>query len=342
MPVFFWIGDDQPVAPTLFDEVSKMTTRGVSYIFAALVLAATATITSARAEEPRSTEPIKLAVHDWTGNLITTGIAKAVLERAGYRVSLIQSEYMGMWPGLESGDIDLAIEVWITSAGDLMNASIASGKTINLGTTGLVGLDRWWYPKYVEEECPGLPDYKALNDCVELFSTPLTSPRGRILLFPAAWGGFDDERVEALDLNFDIVRAGSEASLYAEVKAAIDRKEPILAWLYEPHWAPIRFEGSWVDMPEYEEACYNDPSWGVNPDKAYDCGKPSGPIWKVGWSGMKDKWPEAVAVLSALELNNEELGDMIGAIDLDGQKTEDVVAEWMATNTDRWQAWLPK
>ena len=85
---------------------------------------------------------------------------------------------------------------------------------------------------------------------------------------PAAWGGFDDERVEALKLNFETVRAGSEASLYAEVKSAIERKEPILAWLYEPHWAPIRFDGNWVQMPKYEDACYNDPTWGVNPDKA--------------------------------------------------------------------------
>lgn len=319
-----------------------MTLMKIPRVFGALVLAGTAAVTSVHAEEPKSADPIKIGVHDWTGNLITTGIAKAVLEKAGYKVSLVQSEYMGMWPGLESGDIDLAVEVWSTSASDLMNASVATGKTINLGETGLTGLDRWWYPKYVEEKCPGLPDYKALNDCAELFSTPLTSPKGRILLLPAAWGGFDDERIEALGMNFDIVRAGSEASLYAEVKAAVERKEPILAWLYEPHWAPLRFEGNWVQMPKYEEACYKDPAWGVNPDKAYDCEKPSGPIWKVAWSNMKDKWPDAVTIVSALQLTNEELGDMIGAIDLDGKKMDDVVAKWMADNTDRWQSWLPK
>lgn len=319
-----------------------MTIRNLSCAFASLAFAGVIAATNAYAEQPKSEEPIKIAVHDWTGNLITTGIAKAVLEKAGYKVEFIQAEYMGMWPGLESGDIDLAVEVWATSAGDLMRTSVDTGKTLNLGETGLMGLDRWWYPKYVEEKCPGLPDYQALNDCAQLFSTPLTGSKGRLLLMPAAWGGFDDERIEALGLNFEPVRAGSEASLYAEVKAAVERKEPILAWLYEPHWAPIRFEGNWVQMPKYEEACYSDPAWGVNVDKPYDCEKPSGPIWKVAWSGMEEKWPDAVSILSAMKLDNEELGQMIGAIDIDGGKAEDVVSKWLADNEDRWQSWLPK
>lgn len=319
-----------------------MRMTSISCIAASLLFAGAIASAEVKAEEPKSEVPIKLAVHDWTGNLVTTGIAKAVLETAGYKVELIQAEYMGMWPGLESGDIDLAVEVWATSAGDLMNASVATGKTLNLGETGLQGLDRWWYPKYVEEKCPGLPDYKALNDCAALFATPLTGGKGRLLLMPAAWGGFDDERLEALNLNFETVRAGSEASLYAEVKAAVERKEPILAWLYEPHWAPLRFDGNWVELPKYEPACYSDPAWGVNPDKPYDCEKPSGPIWKVAWSGMKDKWPDAVTIISAMSIDNKELGQMIGAIDIDGQKPEDVVAKWLTDNKARWQAWLPK
>ncbi|WP_254453118.1 ABC transporter substrate-binding protein [Ruegeria atlantica] len=297
--------------------------------------------TNVPAEQQKSKEPIKIARHDWSGNLVTTGIAKAILEEAGYNVELLQAEYMGMWPGLESGDIHLAVEIWSTSAGELMEASVATGQTENLGEIGLTGLDRWWYPKYVQESCPGLPDWQALNDCAELFSTPLTAPKGRLLLFPAAWGGFDDERVEALKLNYEIVRAGSEAALYAEVQSAIRRDAPILAWFYEPHWAPQRFDGDWIDLPPYSDACYDDPSWGSNPDMAYDCAKPSGPIWKVAWSGLKQSWPDAHTIISEMELNNAEIGDMIGAVDLDGRDADDVVAEWIAANEDRWRAWLP-
>jgi ABC-type proline/glycine betaine transport system substrate-binding protein len=114
-------------------------------------------------ESPKSTDPIKLAVHG-TGNFVTTGILSAVLQKAGYKVEPVRAEYMGMWPGLESGDIDVAVEVWSSSAKALMEESTASGKTENLGETGLQGFDRWWFPSYVKEKCPGLPDWKALNE----------------------------------------------------------------------------------------------------------------------------------------------------------------------------------
>jgi glycine betaine/proline transport system substrate-binding protein len=31
---------------------------------------------------------------------------------------------------------------------------------------------------------------------------------------------------------------------------------------------------------------------------------------------------------------------MVAAVDLEGRKLDDVVAEWMATNEDRWKAWI--
>ena len=65
----------------------------------------------------------------------------------------------------------------------------------------------------------------------------------------------------------------------------IQRKAPIVQWVYAPHWAPIKYKGEWVEFPKYEPACYKDPAWGINKTATHDCGKPRGPIWKVSWSG---------------------------------------------------------
>src|SRR3546814_3600519 len=56
-------------------------------------------------------------------------------------------------------------------------------------------------------------------------------------------GGFDDERVEALELDYEVVHAGTDAALFAELESAYQRKAPILLWIYAPHWAPIKYEG---------------------------------------------------------------------------------------------------
>ncbi len=145
-------------------------------------------------------------------------------------------------------------------------------------------IEEWWYPAYMVEKCPGLPNWEALKDpaCAEAFSTPETAPDGRYLGGPVTWGGFDEERVEALELPFEVIHAGTDAALFAELESAYQRKAPVMLWIYAPHWAPIKYEGEWVEFPPYEPACYEDPAWGMNPDATHDCGKPRGPIWKVG------------------------------------------------------------
>ena len=88
---------------------------------------------------------------------------------------------------------------------------------------------------------------------------------------------------------------------------------------YTPHWAPIKFEGEWVEFPPYEDACYEDPAWGENPDMAYDCGKPRGWIKKVGWQEGEAKWPCAYEAIRNFTIDNETMGGLIAAIDLEGR-----------------------
>jgi len=75
---------------------------------------------------------------------------------------------------------------------------------------------------------------------------------------------------------------------------------------------------------------------------AYDCGKPFGPIWKVAWSGLKDKWPGAHEAIKAFTVSNDEMGAMITKVDLEGQKVEEVVAEWVGANEAKWSEWIRK
>lgn len=291
-----------------------------------------------------STDPIRLTLHDWTGQLITTQIMGEVLKKAGYNIEYVQADYLAQFAGLETGDLSVAMEMWETTGRDAMDAATATGKVENVGATGMKAKEEWWYPLYMKEKCPGLPNWEALKDpaCAEAFSTAETAPKGRYLGGPVTWGGFDDERAEALDLPFEVIHAGTDAALFAELESAYQRKAPIMLWIYAPHWAPAKYEGEWVEFPEYTAECYKDAAWGSNPDMAHDCGKPFGEIWKVAWSGLKDKWPGAYDAIKAFTVNNDEMGAMITAVDLDGKTVEAVTAEWMAANEDRWKSWIGK
>jgi glycine betaine/proline transport system substrate-binding protein len=287
-----------------------------------------------------SQDPIKLTLHDWTGQLITTRIMGEVLKKAGYNVEYVQADYLAQFAGLKTGDLHVGMEIWATTGKDAMDEATATGQVENVGETGMQAIEEWWYPAYMKDRCPGLPDWKALNDCAEAFSTPETAPKGRYLGGPVTWGGFDEERVEALELDYEVVHAGTDAALFAELESAYQRQAPVLLWVYAPHWAPIKYRGEWVQFPTYEPACYTDAAWGSNPDATHDCGKPRGPIWKVAWAGLKEKWPGAHKAIQAFQVTNDEIGQMIAKVDLEVGKVEAVVDDWLGANETRWKGWL--
>ena len=59
---------------------------------------------------------------------------------------------------------------------------------VDAGTHSASTREEWWVPAYVAEKCPGLPDWKALDKCAEIFSTAETAPKGRFVDPPADWG----------------------------------------------------------------------------------------------------------------------------------------------------------
>ena len=310
---------------------------GILALTAALGLAMGSVTVHADVE---SRDPIKLTLHDWTGQFITTKIMGEVLKKAGYNIEYVQADYIAQFAGLKTGDLDVAMEIWETTGRGAMDEATATGKVENLGETGMSAIEEWWYPSYMKERCPGLPNWEALNDCAEAFSVPETAPSGRYLGGPVTWGGFDDERVEALGLDYEVIHAGTDAALFAELESAYQRQAPVLLWVYAPHWAPVKYDGEWVEFPPYTAECYNDPAWGINSDETHDCAKPRGPIWKVAWSGVAEKWPGAHKAIKNFTVNNDEMGAMVVAVDLEGKEVDAVVADWIANNEDRWKSWI--
>ena len=53
--------------------------------------------------EAESQEPIKLTLHDWSGQLLTTTIMGKVLAEAGYNVEYVQADYIAQFAGLKTG-----------------------------------------------------------------------------------------------------------------------------------------------------------------------------------------------------------------------------------------------
>ncbi|MFC3615189.1 ABC transporter substrate-binding protein [Lutimaribacter marinistellae] len=282
-------------------------------------------------------EPIKLAVNEWTGQHITTHIAGEMLKQAGYQVEYVTAGYMNMYQAMSDGEIHAAVEIWSSNVSDDYAVKVEDGGIVELGDLELAAKEGIAYPAHVADMCPGLPAWEALKECAQNFATAETIPQGRLVDYPADWGTPGADRMTGLELPFKAVPAGSEGALIAELRASTERQTPLLITFWQPHWAMSAYDVQFVDLPVGEEACFNDPAWGPNPNAVNDCDFSPTRIFKAAWAGMEEKWPAAHEILSNYTLSVDAQQPMMGEVDVDGKPVEEVVAAWMAENEQVWR-----
>jgi glycine betaine/proline transport system substrate-binding protein len=282
-------------------------------------------------------KPIRLAINEWTGQHVSTHVAGEMLKAAGYKVEYVTAGYMNMYQAMADGELHGAMEIWSSNVSEDYAKKVEGGGVTELGDLGLDAKEGIAYPAHVAELCPGLPAWEALKDCAGVFASAETIPMGRLVDYPADWGTPGSDRMIGLDLPIKAVPAGSEGALIAELRASTERKTPLLITFWQPHWAMSAYDVQFVDLPVGEDACFNDPAWGPNPNAVNDCDFAPSRIFKAGWSGMAETWPAAFEILSNYQLDVADQQPMMGAIDVDGGSVEEVVATWMAANEGKWR-----
>jgi glycine betaine/proline transport system substrate-binding protein len=160
---------------------------------------------------------------------------------------------------------------------------------------------------------------------------------GRLVDYPADWGTPGADRVAGLELPYKAIPAGSEGALVTEIRASTEKKSPLLVVFWQPHWAMSAFDLQFVELPAGEDACYEDPAWGPNANAVNDCDFAPSRIFKAAWPGMKDTWPAAHEILTEYRLSTEQQQPLMGMVDVDGNKVEDVVAGWLGDNESVWK-----
>lgn len=290
---------------------------------------------------PESADPIRLAMNEWTSQNLLTQIAGRLLEKMGYEIEYVTAGYTAQLTPLSTGELTASIEIWEVNVGEGFAPMVESGELEVLGSTGLEGGGGWVYPAFAEELCPGLPDYQALKSCAPAFATAETMPQGRLVDFPPEWGNMHTaDRLQALGLDFKPVSGGSEGAMLSELRSAENTGKPVLVYFWWPHPIFAELDLKILDLPKYEDACYTDPAWGVNPDMTYDCGEAPGEILKVVWPGMKDKWPAAYRLLQEFAFTNDEDMELSYAIESQGRDLNEVADTWVAENEAIWQPWI--
>lgn len=289
---------------------------------------------------PESPDPIIIGKLDWTGQEITAEVAGNILERMGYNVQYVQTTQVPLFQAVADGQISVYLENWNQASKVYYDEYTGDGRIIPLGETGLVGEEGWYYPDYVEPNCPGLPAWTALRECAELFATPDTAPSGRLLDYPAEWSPDAPEWIAALGLDLVAVPSGGEGASAAEVRSAVARQEPILLQWWEPTWLAAVYNLNRVVLDEDREACRLAETAGITTKKGFDCEAEGIEIVKFAWPGIEDKWPTAHRFLQLYQMTNEHQGPMAMAVEVEGEDVSDVAARWVEENEAVWKPWV--
>ncbi len=285
-------------------------------------------------------EPIKIAMNEWTGQHISTHILGQTLTKAGYTVEYVTAGYDPQFTALSDGELHATMEIWSSNAPESFHKAAEAGKVVNVGDNGIQAREGFLYPVHVKEMCPGLPAWDALKECAQKFATAETIPQGRLLDYPADWGSPGADRMAGLDLPYKAIPAGSEGALVAELKASVAKKSPLFMVFWQPHWALAEFDTEWVEMPEAESACFEDPAWGPNPAAINDCDFAPATVSKVVWSGFAEKWPAAFEIVKAVSVDTDAQQAMMAAIDQNGGDLAEVVGKWVEENAATVDAWV--
>ena len=309
---------------------------------ACALLLALGMLPAARAQDCGSADPIIIPIHTWASQAVMSHVVGQLFEKIGCSVRYVSEDSHDVYEAVRLGDAALQVEVWQGLSGAAFAAARAKGGIVEAGEHAAVGREEWWYPAHVARLCPGLPDWKALEKCSEIFARPDSGGKGVFVDGPPEWL-HDYRRIEALEMNFTTVNTGGAAALWEELETAVKNKTPIVMFNWSPNFTDALYRGKFVEFPAFNAKCRRDAKWGVNPKATHDCGNPPGArLKKAAWAGMPKKWPAAYRMLTRVSFTTRQIGVMSALVDVYTMDPPRAAARWLARNEKVWRPWMPK
>jgi glycine betaine/proline transport system substrate-binding protein len=139
--------------------------------------------------------------------------------------------------------------------------------------------------------------------------------------------------VKNLDLNYEVVYAGSEAALIQAFRQAEANKEPLIGYFYEPQWFMAEVPLVKVDLPPYKPGCDADP-------EKVACDYPRYDLDKIVATDFAKSGSPAYDLVKNFQWTNDDQNVVAKYIAADGMDPEEAAEKWVEANQDKVDAWL--
>lgn len=276
---------------------------------------------------------VTLSVQSWVGAQANTAVASYLLEHElGYRVDTVQVDEVPAWDALSQGRVDAILEDW--GHPEQEDRYVKGKKTItpggDLGVTGHIG---WFVPTYFAEEHPDVTDWKNLDKYADQLRTPESRGKGQLMDGSPSYVTNDKALVKNLDLDYEVVFAGSEAAQITQIKQFAKERKPFLTYWYTPQWLFERVPMTEVKLPEYKEGCDADP-------EKVACAYPHTPLQKYLNTRFSESGGKAAAFLKKFHWGVEEQNEVSLMIAEEKLPPERAAKKWVENNREVWEPWV--
>ncbi|MEV7138817.1 ABC transporter substrate-binding protein [Streptomyces tauricus] len=278
---------------------------------------------------------VTLSTQSWVGAQANVAVAQYLLEHElGYRVDTVQVDEVPAWDALSQGRVDAILEDW--GHPEQQQRYVEDKKTIvdggGLGVTGHIG---WFVPTYFAKQHPDVTNWKNLNKYADRLRTAESGGKGQLLDGSPSYVTNDKALVKNLDLDYQVVFAGSEAAQITQMRQFAKEKKPFLTYWYSPQWLFEKVPMTEVKLPAYKEGCDADP-------EAVACAYPHTPLRKYLNADLAKSGGGAAEFLKRFRWTTKDQNEVSLLIADRKLSPEAAAKRWVRGHEPTWRSWLEK
>jgi len=281
----------------------------------------------------RGAKTVTLSVQSWVGAQADVSVAQYILEhKLGYRVDTVQVDEVPAWDALSQGRVDAILEDW--GHPDQVKRYVEDKRTIarggDLGVTGHIG---WYVPTYFARQHPEVTDWKNLDTYASQLRTAESGGKGQLLDGSPSYVTNDKALVKNLNMNYQVVFAGSEAAQITQIKQFAKEHKPFLTYWYTPQWLFKKVPMTEVKLPPYKDGCDMDAA-------KVACAYPHTPLQKYLNAGFAQNGGKAAAFLKKFRWTTQDQNEVALMIADQKLTPEQAAKKWVDSHASTWRAWL--
>lgn len=281
------------------------------YLVLVILLSLALVVGCSTDSQEKNSKKVKLAYVEWSTEVASTNVVKAVLEeKLGYDVEITPVSAAAMFQAVATKDVDAMVAAWLPTIHESYVNEVKE-KIEDLGpnlTGTYVGLV---VPSYVD-----INSIEDLNNNADKF-------KGKIIGIDPGAGIMSktEKALEDYNLNNFELMEGSGATMTAALADAIKNKEWVVVTGWSPHWKFARWDLKYLKDPQ-----------GIYGEEEE--------IHTLVRKGLKDDMIDVYNFLDKFNWTKEDMEQIMVWNQEDGADPYENAKRWVSENEDKVNEWL--